>query len=75
MGRLERDVVGRFSLGRVVVRAVAEQTELTRHDFSPVTFAASVLRFVLAGSEQPFDVDQTAVAQYPGGAWFTTSPE
>src|SRR5258708_4796516 len=65
MGRLERDVVGSFSLGRVAVRAVAEQTELPRHDFSPVAFAASVLRFVMAGSEPSFDINLTAFAQEP----------
>ena len=65
VGRLERDVVGSFSLGRVAIRAVAEQAELPRHDFSPVAFAASVLGFVLAGSKPSFDVNLTAFAQEP----------
>src|ERR1700736_2584688 len=65
MGRLERDVVGSFSLGRVTIRAVADQTKLPRHDLGPVAFAASVLRFVLAGSEPSFDVNLTAFAQKP----------
>src|SRR5258706_15305080 len=61
--RLERDVVGSFSLGRVAICAVAEQTELPRYDFSPVASAASVLGFVLAGSKPPLDVNLTAFAQ------------
>jgi hypothetical protein len=62
---LKRDVVGSFSPGRVAVRAVAEQAELPRHDFSPVALAASVLSFVHAGSEPSFDVNLTAFAQEP----------
>ena len=61
--KLKGDVVRRFGLGRV--GAIAEQAELPRHDFSPVTFAASVLRFVLAGSEPALDVNLTAFAQEP----------
>jgi hypothetical protein len=60
---LKRYVVGRFGLGRV--GAIAEHAELPRHDFSPVTFAASVLRFVLEGSEPTLDVNLTAFAQEP----------
>ena len=56
-------VVGRFGLGRV--GAIAKQAELPRHDFSPVTFAASVLRFVLAGREPSLDVNLAAFAQEP----------
>jgi len=61
--KLKGDVVGCFGLGRV--DAIAEHTELPRQDFSPVTFAASVLRFVLAGSEPTLDVNLTAFAQEP----------
>src|SRR6266436_5695628 len=61
---LKRNVgVCGFGLGGV--RAVAEQTELPRHDFSPVAFAASVLGFVLAGSKPSFDVNLTPFAQEP----------
>jgi hypothetical protein len=61
--KLKGDVVGCFGLGRV--GAIAEHAELPRHDFSPVTFAASVFHFVLAGSEPTLDVNLTAFAQEP----------
>jgi len=61
MAALKGNVVGRLGLGRV--GALAEHAELPRDDFSPVTFAASVLRFVLAGSEPTLDVNLTAFAQ------------
>jgi hypothetical protein len=38
---------------------------LPRHDFRPITFAASVLRFVPAGGKPSFDVSLTALAQEP----------
>jgi hypothetical protein len=44
---------------------VGGQAELERNDSSPVTFAASVLRFVLAGSKPSLDVDLAAFAQEP----------
>ena len=47
------------------VDPATEHVELARHDFSPVTFAASVLRIVLAGSEPTLDVNLTAFAQEP----------
>ena len=58
--KLKRDVVGSFSLGRVAICAVAEQTELPRYDFSPVAGAASVFSLVLASPEPSFDVNLTA---------------
>jgi hypothetical protein len=61
----KRDVVGSFSVGRVAVRAVSEQAELPRDDFSPVAFTAPVLRFVLTGSKPSFDINLTAFAQEP----------
>src|SRR5208282_572219 len=61
--KLKGDVVGRFGLGSV--GAIAEQAKLPRHDFSPVTFTASVLRFVLAGCKPALDVNLTAFAQEP----------
>ena len=47
------------------VGAITEQLELTRYDFSPITFAASVLGVVLAGSKPSFDVNLTAFAEEP----------
>ena len=44
---------------------IAQQAELPRHDFSPVTLAASVLRFVLAGRQPALDVNLTAFTQEP----------
>jgi hypothetical protein len=61
--KLKGDVVGTLSLGRV--GAIAEYAELSRDDFGPVAFAASVLRFVLAGSQPTLDVNLTAFAQEP----------
>src|SRR5260370_15061981 len=60
---LKRDVVGCFSLGRV--GAIAEHAELPRDDFSPVAFAASVLRFVLAGSSPSPPVKPPALFPVP----------
>ena len=56
---------GTFRLGRVPICAIAEQTELPRHDFGPVTLAASVLGFVLAGCKPAFDVDLPTLSQEP----------
>src|SRR5271163_4249222 len=61
--KLKGDVVGSFSCGRI--RALAEKADLTGHDFSPVALAASVLRFVLAGSQPTFDIDLPAFVQEP----------
>ncbi len=65
LGWLERNVGGTFRLGRVPICAIAEQTELSRHDFGPVTLAASVLGFVLAGRKPAFDVDLPTLSQEP----------
>lgn len=60
MAALKGDVIGRVGLVRV--GAIAEQAELSRYDFSPVAFAATVVRFVLAGRKPPFDVNSAAFA-------------
>ncbi len=65
VGRLEWDVFGSLSLGRVSVCPIAEQAELPRDDFGPIALARSVLGFVLAGGKPAFDVNLPAFAQEP----------
>jgi len=45
--------VGRLGVSRPAVGALAEIPNLTGYDSYPVTLAASVLGFVLAGSNRP----------------------
>src|SRR5271155_1031602 len=63
--RSEGNIVARLRLGRVAVRAISEQAHLQGYDLGPIARAASVLRFVLAGSEPTLDVNLTAFAQEP----------
>lgn len=60
---LKRDVVCRCGSRRI--RVLAQEADLTSHDFGPVALAAAVFRFVLAGSQPAFDVHRAALTHEP----------